>query len=239
MKLSVNDWQDFSLKKDIEKLNKLVQRVSKTGSTVIFDILVVLGAVIFDRFSEFTNRKITGAIYIFAVFLIIAPLVRLLCKKIKAFRHGKFTSIVSRDIREYIDCFDNEIWVYVMMSDSFLELLKDITTTDNHRKTFYFSQTCFWLNKAIMKLHEMIQKLNKIFSNDNKEVVNNRKVATARLVNLLDIIFNIKKAVNEKKDGLTLSEEDLTANSLYNDILNDFLAKAFGDLGIDIERFRI
>lgn len=239
MKLSVNDWQDFSLKKDIEKLNKLVQSVCKIGSTVVFDVVVAFGAMIIDRLFDFTDRKIAVAVYIFAAFLIIAPLIRLLYRKIKAFIHDGFTSIVSRDIREYIDCFDNEIWTYVMMSDSFLDLLADNITSDAHRKTFYFSQTCFWLNKAIMKLSEMSQKLKKIFDKDNKEVTKHRKVSTARLINLLDIIINIKKAVNEKNEGLTLSEEDLTANNSYHNTLNEFLSKAHEDLGIDIERFRI
>jgi len=143
MKLSVNDWQDFSLKKDIEKLNKLIQRVCMIGSTVIFDIVVALGAVVFNRLFDFPNRKNEIVIYLFAIFLIIAPIIIFLYKKIKALIHGEITSIASRNIREYIDCFDNEIWVYVMMSDSFLDLLKDNTTSDNHRKTFNFSQTCF------------------------------------------------------------------------------------------------
>jgi len=85
----------------------------------------------------------------------------------------------------------------------------------------------------------MIQKLDKIYSDDNKKVVNYRKVSIARLINLLDIIFNIKKTLNKNKEDLTLSEENLTANDLYNSMLNDFITKAHDDLSIDIERFRI
>jgi len=246
MKLSVNDWQDFALKKDIEKLNEHIQHSFRIGSTVVFDVVVAFGAVIFDRLFDFTNNKfnftdnkIVVTIYIIAAFLIIASLIRLFYKKITALIHGNFISIASRDIREYIDCFDNEIWIYVMMSDSFLDLLTDKIKPDNHRKTFCFSQTCFWLNKAIMKLFEMNYKLKKIFSNDNNEVVYHRKVSIARLINLLDIIFNIKKAVNENKEGLTLSDEDLTANELYYKMLDGFLTMVNIDLGVDIGRFRI
>jgi len=245
-KLSVNDWQDFSLKKEIEKLNKHIQRVSMIESAVFFNVVLVLSAVVFDRLFEFTDNKfdftdnkITVTIYFFVAFLIIASWIILFRKEIKALICGKFTSIASRDIREYIDCFDNEIWVYVMMSDSFLDLLTDKIKQDNHRKTFFFSQTCFWLNKAIMKLYEMSHKLKKIFNNVNIEVVNYRKVSTARLINLLDIIFDIKKAVNENKEGLSLSDEDLTANDLYYDMLDDFLTMVHKDLNVNIERFRI
>jgi len=239
MKLSVNDWQNFSLKKDIEKLNKLVQNVSEIGSTVVFNVALAFSVVIFDRIFDFTDKKIINAIFYLAAFLIFASLINLLYRKIKTFIHGEFISISSRDIREYIDCFDNEIWIYVMMSDSFLDLLKENTTADEHRMTFYYSQTCFWLNKAIKKLSEMSQKLKKIFSNDNKEIIKSRKISTARLVNLLDIIINIKKVVKEKKGGITFSDEDLTANDLYYEILKNFLAKAHDDMGVDIERFRI
>jgi hypothetical protein len=90
-----------------------------------------------------------------------------------------------------------------------------------------------------MKLFEMNYKLKKIFSNDNNEVVIRRKVSIARLINLLDIIFDIKKAVNENKEGLTFSDEDLTANESYYKMLDGFLTMANKDLGVDIERFRI
>jgi len=238
MKLSVNDWQDFSLKKDIEKLNKLVQRACDVGSTIVFDIVVAFGAVIFDRLFDFADHKIAVVIYIVTFFLIIASLARLFFIKIKAFLHGELTFIASRSIREYIDSFDNEIWCYVMMSDSFLDLLTDNITADDNRKTFYYSQTCFWLNKAIIKLFEMSQKLEKIFDDDNGKVKRNRKVSIARLINLLDIIFNIKEAVENKKGDLTLSDEDLTSNKLYHETLNDFLSKVHEDLRVDIERFR-
>jgi hypothetical protein len=239
MKLSVNDWQDFGLKKDIEKLNKLIQRISMIGPTVFFNVVAVFCGVVFDRLFDFTNKKIAVAVFILIVFFIIASWVIFFRKEFKALIHSKFTSVVSRDIREYIDCFDNEIWIYVMMSDSFLDLLTDKMKPDKHRKTFCFSQTCFWLNKAIMKLFEMNHKLKKIFSNDNNEIVNHRKVSIARLINLLDIIFDIKKAVNENKEGLTFSDEDLTANKSYYKMLDGFLTMANIDLGVDIGRFRI
>jgi len=246
MKLSVNDWQDFSLKKDIEKLNKHFKRVYESGSTMVFDIAIALGAVIFDRFFDFVDRKIVHNVYLIALIFIIISFLILVAKKINTFIHDGFTSIISRDIREYIDCFDNEIWTYVMMADSFLDLLADNITPDNQRNTFYFSQTCFWLNKAIKKLSEMSQKLKKIFENDDKKVVNTRKVSTARLINLLDIIFIIKKSVNEKKENLKILEEDkilteekLTANNSYNRTLENFLSKVHEDLEVNIDRFRI
>jgi hypothetical protein len=225
MKLSVNDWQDFSLKKDIEKLNKLVQRTCETGSTVVFDIAVAFGAIIFDRLFDYDNNKIVVVVYLIATLLIIASLVRLFSRKIITLIRNNSITVSSRDVREYIDSFDNEIWCYVMMSDSFLDLLTNDITADNHRKTFYYSQTCFWVNKSIKKLFGMIRKLNKIFANKNTEIVILQKVSVARLTNLLDIILNIKKTAYEEKNEFEILDEYLTANEDYDKMLDMFIKK--------------
>jgi len=239
MKLSVNDWQDFSLKKDIEKLNRLVQHTSYVGSTVAFDVVVAFGAVLLGRLFDCTDSKIAFIIYLIASFLLITSLLLLLLKKIIPLIRSMFNPLHSPSIREFIDSFDNEIWCYVMMSDSFLDSLTDNKTAENNRKYFYYSQTCFWVNKAIMGLFDMIFSLKDIFDKDSEKAARDKKVSIARLENLLDIIVNIKKTAYKKKKELGIADENLTGNVYYHERYDNFLSKAYDALGIDIERFRL
>ncbi|MDR0476069.1 MAG: hypothetical protein LBH43_20680 [Treponema sp.] len=54
MKLTVNDWQDFSLKKDIEKLSNHVRRVNKFEAAAFFNIILALDTVILDKLFDST-----------------------------------------------------------------------------------------------------------------------------------------------------------------------------------------
>lgn len=241
-KLAVNDWQDFSLKKDIEKLNKLVKRACDIGSTAIFDIVVAFLAVLFDRLFDNMASEVRITIYFIATILVIASLVKLFVGKgIRALRN-KSIAVPSRDVREYIDSFDNEIWCYVMMSDSFLDLLQSDSTADSHRKTFYFTETCFWLNKSIDKLSLMSHKLTSVFDDDIDIIAQNKKVSVARLVNLLDIIFSIEKSISERKIELGISDEEacrLTTNNIYIERLKQFVMKVHSLLKVDVSRFAV
>jgi hypothetical protein len=247
MKLSVNDWQDFSLKKDIEKLNKNIQRSSEVGATVFFDFIIAVTAVIFGNFFDEICVELKIAVYIISGILILLSILRLFLKRIKIIKDNCTLTVITYSIKEYIDSFDNEIWCCVMMSDSFLELLLKDVMTDNHRKMFYYSQTCFWLNKAIKKLSEMEFRLKKIFDDNNKNVISHKKVSTTRLLNLLDIMLNIKKVVNEKREELSRISGDenfndicekLTANKEYYETLKHFLSQVNIELGVDISRFQ-
>jgi hypothetical protein len=98
-------------------------------------------------------------------------MVTFIIKYLKEWLRNISTTVDELIIPGYADSFDNEIWCYVMMSDSFLDLLKDNKDAGIHRLTFYYSQTCFWLNKAIIKLHHMSGKVNKIFSTKDDSCV--------------------------------------------------------------------
>ena len=242
-KPTASDWQDFSLKKDIENLNRLVERACDIGSTIIIEVVLAFGAVLFDRFFDIENAKIRSGVWIaFAIAIVALPIIKY---GIPALRNSLRTRSVSVDFKqetEYIDSFDNEICYYVMIADSFLDLLKHDTAADTIRKTFYFAETRFYLNKAIDKLSKMMFKLGRVFDDDIDIVTKNKKVSIARLNNILDIIVHIETeiVVSQSTLGLTDDEENkLGAASIYTKKLDDFLTKASTDLNIDVNRFRV
>ena len=242
-KPTANDWQDFSLKKDIENLNRLVKRACDIGSTIIIEVVLAFGAVLFDRFFDIGNENLRSTVWIIVAIIIVA--LPVLKYGIPAIRNLLRTRSISVDFKaetEYIDSFDNEICYYVMIADSFLDLLKHDTTVDTFRKAFYFAETRFYLNKAIDKLAKMMFKLGRIFDDDIDIVTKNKKISIARLNNILDIIVNIEKEIIISQAALTLTEDEknkLGATSVYTKKLDDFLEKATTELNIDIERFKI
>jgi len=240
-KLTVNDWQEFSIKKDLEKLNRLVKRTSVIGTTAIFDLSIAFLAVLFDRLFDNIDLSIRVTVYIVVAIVIIISLLTIFLQRGAIFLRRKSISVPSRELREYIDMFDNEIWCFVMMSDSFLDLLTNEHSADKHRKIFYYSETCFWLNKSIDKLSTMIHKLPGIFENDPNIITQNKKVSVSRLTNLLDIIYSIRKEAENQKLSLGISDEEaskLTSNDIYIKRLDQFISKANIDLKVAIERFR-
>jgi hypothetical protein len=241
-KPSANDWQDFSLKKDIEALNRQVKNVCNIGSTVIIEVLLAFGAVFVDRYLDIFPVDTREIIVIStAIVMAVIPIVLYGIPSILRFFRNISVSVNFKTEAEYIDVFDNEVCYNVMIADSFLDLLKSDTGSDGKRKVFYFTETRFYLNRAIDRLLEMSVRLKRIFDDDIDSVIKNKKVSVARLINILDIIVSIENDVKEPIQELSISDseiERLSNTAPYTKKLTDFLLRAHTDLNLDIRRYR-
>ena|GEM_PF-3073578 len=247
-KPSANDWQNFSLKKDIENLNDYVKRVGDVGSTLIIEIILAFGAVLLDRGFDFIREEIRIVLWwLCIIVLIVLPIGKHGIPAVRKLIRNHFNSINFKTDTEYVDSFDNEICYYVMMADSFFDLLKSTAHNDSKMTAFYFTETQFYLNKAASKLFEMESKLNQIFGRNIETVDRCKKVYTARLENILDIIVRIDNEIDKialgQNDAVAFltqeQKKQLCICSVYKKKIKSFVQKAVGDLDLDIERYRI
>jgi hypothetical protein len=244
MKYSAYNWQDFSQKKDIEQIIKLLKGLKSTFIVVLVEIAYVIIGVVFNRIYENISPDLKTIYFIILIGISLFPALFYLCKEMykKIMKH--FYPIASMSHIEMIDSFDNEICYYILMADSFGELFTNSKSTiSDGLVKYYLLEMVFYKNKAIDRLNRF-HNYQEIFENDFIERTMQsrcKKISLVRLnlmFTLLDeisvIISNAGSQVGDEAIRKYITAEE----TKYQSIFDDVKGKIRSTFGLTLEQIK-
>ncbi len=229
MKNKVNEWQELSLKKDIEKISRVITRNKLITSAFIFDIAIAVIAIVIDKFlspADESNRTwLFWALFVMSLVPLVVILLIAIRDQIRK-RNGAYNVY---SVSELIDSFDNDICYYVMMANTYNQMLNDsIKQGDNNVAVFYYIETWYYVNKAKSKMHKMLYKTKQIFTKEPNDVLQRNMISISRLVNIIMIIEDIRVSSNKFIDdkSLVLTDKSIVEiNREYDKSYRNFISK--------------
>jgi len=251
----VNEWQEFSLKKDVEKISKTIEQTQTENISIVVDLVIAIVALLLDELLSPDDTTRTWAfwgLFVPCVALFLWHIFKCCKKAIK--KHNTKYNVFN--VGDLINNFDNEICYYVMMADSYNQMLKKAVSHRRNKNIaeFYYIETWYCINKAKVELFKMLCKTKSVFTNDHKEVIKKNKIFISRLINIIMIIEDIRISTNSLilNQNLVINDEsmidmnieyDLQFKSFVKEINDNFSNQADGSSKIipidfsDINRF--
>lgn len=230
--IKFNEWQEMSLKKDVEKILSTIKDRKEIELYTLIEIFIALVALILDQDNGISKNIVSEIILSIAIAIPLIILgVRFLIKKWK--RHiniEKYTFAKT----ELVNDFDNKVCYWVMTATSFCDLLKEKMNNlccNEVDVTFLFQEANFYVNKSIEKFREMGAVVDKIFINSN---LRSKQVNMYRLKTIISIMNNIRTdsnnmiselKINGKLDALEICIIDgqIENNNSYDEVMEHFL----------------
>ena len=239
MKNKVNEWQELSLKKDIEKILRVISHNTPITYAFTFDFAIAVITVVLDKLlspADDSNRT-----WLFWIMFVLScvPFVIILFIIIKnlALKRNSFYSVHS--ISNLIDSFDNDICYYVMMADTYNKMFREsIKQGDNNVAVFYYIETWYYINKTKSKMHMMLYKTTQIFTNEPNDVLQRNQIMVSRLANIVMIMEDIRISSNEliARKKLNLPDQSITdINKKYDISFRHFIDQVNADFGSSIK----
>ena len=241
MNHSINEWQDLSLKKDIEKISHLLHKKTKYEKPVVIEILITILTLLLDKVFDLFGQYEQIKRIVFALLFIVA-ITTLLCLLTSIVRDYLVTKLAIKKsavtIKPFVDIFDNGVCYYAMTASNFyeglLQISIDLTSRDDQelkeKENFYFIETNYYINKSISELNKLQNVISNVFTNDAKDVICRSKIHISRLQNIVELLFNIRKELNKMSSTISYSET-LVISDKYDDLMRSILAKV-NDQGI-------
>ncbi len=230
MKNKVNEWQELSLKKDIEKIRKSIIKNQEVHHAIIFDLLIAVIAILIDKFLLPSNEASKTWIFWILLTICLIPFLVILVKNIYTFAKKRQKRYETYSIPELIESFDNDICYYVMMADSYNQMLIDLiaqaSNNTSNLASFYYIESWYYINKAKNKLCSMLFKTKYIFSKETSVVLKKNLISLNRLVNITLIMEDIRKSSNLLIQNKALILSDKTSvdlNALYDKFYKEFV----------------
>lgn len=231
--IKANDWQIMAIKKDIEKINKILYRRESISLSLVIEVVVSFLAVIFDHLLD-PKKYPDVSFYILVVGSVFAclPLISYYCKEGVGFiRKVKLARSGIRNIQKFVDIFDNQICYWVMICNSYNSLLDKAQYEDE--KIFFYQEASYYRNKCICELYKMIPVGKKVFTCDSSDCGNHSTVAKHRLCCVLRLLKTEYKKSTRLVGGLS-AHPDIKAQNEENERISK-LEKAFEEeLKIDL-----
>lgn len=201
--IKFNDWQEMALKKDMETIIKKLNKQEFTTLTLCWESILAFGAIIADHLFDIHNRIWWMAIIILGTMPLIFFVVKNMHEFVSALKRVKSGKY---NVKGMIDIFDNQMCYWVMMCNSYCNLLSTNKDKKNER-IFLYQEGCYYNNKSIQALYHMKPVIDKVFSNEDKQIIENNNVAVYRLLSLLEMM-------NQYQLDLNRYVEDLKDNSV-------------------------
>lgn len=186
--IKFTDWQELGLKKDVEQINKAMQKKESTLLSFCWETFCFfLGFIITINIDDEKNKLTTViACSIAAVIPLVAIVVRNLfvfCKRVHLAEKGLL------NVSDKIDIFDNKICCLTMMSTSYVDMLATYhNNISQSEQLFLYQEINYYINKSIDEIYSMQPIIKKVFSNDYKTVKNQKLISLARLYNIIEIL---------------------------------------------------
>lgn len=195
----------------------------------IFDIAIAVIAIVIDEFlspADESNRTwLFWALFVMSLVPFVVILLIAIRDQIRK-RNGAYNVY---SVSELIDSFDNDICYYVMMADTYNQMLNDsIKQGDNNVAVFYYIETWYYVNKAKSKMHKMLYKTKQIFTKEPNDVLQRNMISISRLVNIIMIIEDIRVSSNKFIDNksLVLTDKSIVEiNGEYDKSYRNFISK--------------
>lgn len=228
-RIKFNDWQEMALKKDTEKIIKLLNKQEPIIISLTWEIVLGIGAIIVDHF--FDTEAISIYVWIIcAALAIIPPLIILVVKFAKWINLIHSVKIGKYYTKVFVDTFDNQICYWVMMCNSYTQISKRLSDTQQNEKKFLYQEGCYYINKSIQELNKMQPVIDVVFYKvddkfDSSQWENGR-ISLYRLINILDMMnqnmLELAKTVTNLSSDDIISEQN-KMNKKYAGIVDAFI----------------
>ena len=204
------DWQDLSLKKDVEKISKSINSSTDFSISIIINLIIATLALALTAISVIKQEKsLICLIIALAIISAATPLAIFLVRCIKKHRKVIYEIIKKKmPVKEYVDKFDNKICSNAMMADSLFEHMKieqDITA-----KYYCICEINYYINKCIDELYTMKNMSSQIFDGTK-----NNCVSPKRLRLVLKLLNNLRRQTYGEMKNIT--EKDVAIEKYVND----------------------
>lgn len=213
-KVGFSDWQEMALKKDVEDIKRKSHSQEPILLSVCWEIVIAVGTIIIDHLFD-TEKTPTGVWCVVIVLATTPPMLVLIYKLISWGRSVYQIKKGNFKIRAYVDLFDNQVSYWVMLSNSYAnmltEALNDGSCTQAEQE-FLYREGCYYNNKSMQALYRMKPNFEKIFSNDIEVVKRENLIDLARLNNILQVMKEQQIRLDQdiKKvqcEGISLQQE--------------------------------
>lgn len=226
-KVRFSDWQEMALKKDIEDIKKKMNSQEPIFVSLCWEIMVALATIIIDHLFDIAHspKWVWGIVIFIAVIPPTIALAHFIVPWIYSICRVKKGNL---KIRIYVDMFDNQISYWVMLSNSYADMLTEALNdghSTNAEKEFLYREGCYYNNKSMQALYSMKSNFDKIFSYDIELIRQKNLIDLARLQNLLRVMNEQQVQLDRDIAGVltngTLLQKNM--NEKYLDELKDFL----------------
>lgn len=223
-RVSFSEWQEMALKKDIEIIVKKLNSHESILFSLCWELVLALGTIILDHL--FDTEKAPIWVWILLVVLaILPPAIVLAIHFIKWWRIIKAVRIGRLNTKSYIDTFDNQISYWVMLCNSYKNMLYDDSPDTQAEKHFLYCEGSYFNNKSMHALYTMKPNFQAVFSSDIDVVKKNGLIELSRLTTTLELIKKqqeeLDNAVADSTDPAIINQRNL--NRKYADELQDLL----------------
>lgn len=224
--IKFNEWQEMALKKDMETIIKKLNDQEPIIYSLCWEIALALGTIIIDHLFDTESFNICWwvSVVILAVIPPIAIIIYKMYKWISALNRVKAGKY---DVKNMVDIFDNQICYWVMMYNSYCNLLSDMINMDKkNEKVFLYQEGCYYNNKSMQMLYHMKPIIDKVFSNEKEKIIKNNNVAVYRLLSLLEMMnqyqLDLDGCVEDIKDDFVIREQ-AEINKTYQEQICQFI----------------
>lgn len=186
--IKFTDWQELGLKKDVEQINKVLQKKETTLVSFCWETFCFFSGFIITYNIEneiYKYRTIITCIIAAAIplFLIVFGKLFDFCKKVRLAEKGIL------NVSDKIDIFDNKICCLTMMSTSYVDMLAtSYSSISQSEQLFLYQEINYYINKSIDEIYSMQPIVKKIFSNNYEEVKSKRLISLSRLYTIIEIL---------------------------------------------------
>lgn len=235
MKHSINEWQDMGLKKDVENINRELQKNKSFEKPLIIEIYIAVITLIIDKFFDYSQGSQMLQKIILLILLSIATLIfiyaLIVYTKDYFFIRRKIKSSIY-SIKPYVDSFDNHICYYALTASNFYEnFIEDKIATQKtdmdpqqfaeNKHQFYYIEAHYYINKCILELSKMDNTFKDVFTEKSEDVIWDSKIHFSRLQNIVDLLINIRNNLYENSSSV---EADQISKN-YDKIMLEFIGK--------------
>lgn len=221
--IKFNEWQEMALKKDMETIIKKLNAQEPIIISLCWEIVLALGTIIVDHLFDTENMNM--CMWVFVVILaVIPPVVIIVIKMYKWVSALKRVNAGIYDVKNMVDIFDNQICYWVMMCNSYCNLLSEIDK--KNEKIFLYQEGCYYNNKSMQTLYHMKPIIDKVFSDKKEEIIKNNIVAVYRLLSLLEMMnqyqLDLDGCVEDIKNDSVIQEQ-VEINETYQGQICQFI----------------
>ena len=231
MRNKANEWQELSLKKDIENIYKILYESKSDSSLLMVDIFMAVFSLWLDK--VYNTFDSLWKCIVLSVIIAIPISIIIFRKIINKIRHYN-SPYKAYSVETLVDVFDNKVCYYVLTAESYYQMLvENQDNQDNSVLEFYFTEIWYYINKAKSELFSMYNNEN-VFSEDIIKIQDDRLVLATRLKNVIDMIDYIGSNSNDlikkinKKSNLKINDLQYQLNDDYDQSYKFFVERMKG-----------
>lgn len=190
-----NEWQELSLKKDVEKISKALNKKEATEKGILFEIVITFSTIIIDKYDETLLENFWALIILLSLAIIptFSIIKEFTISKIKT--HNRTSKQYTT--KELIDAFDNEVCYCVMTAESFKSMLCKLKKENTELGEFYYIESWYYINKAKSLLFMTLNKTQDVFTQDPNFIISKNMISLSRLINVAEMIENLQTSIDQ------------------------------------------